>query len=261
MNKSAYLAGPFIGELDWELYRFAPYAIHLKRENPNAKLIVYTRPTRFDLYGSYADILVPLNLKYEKQYEQHCFGLFGFDNKDYDLLKDFYYKKYAKRYEIEDHIVPDVCIWRKKIKWQFSRSEMDYNFRPRKQNEKILDGLFDSTNSVFVSSGDSDIRRSLSNMGYDPIMQHWLIDVVKNNGTNLETSFVGCLIVLIKKCRFVVSNVNSLSAKIALLLGVPVISINEKMKYDSVRLLNPFNVPVINCYEIEEGVDIYEDNF
>ena len=60
---------------------------------------------------------------------------------------------------------------------------MDYNFRPRKKNEKLLDGLFDLTNNVFVSFDDSDIRRSLSNMGYDPIMQHWLFDVVKNNGT------------------------------------------------------------------------------
>ena len=37
MKRSAILVGPFVGELEWEMYRFAPYLIHLKKENPKYK--------------------------------------------------------------------------------------------------------------------------------------------------------------------------------------------------------------------------------
>jgi len=58
MLDKAYLFGPFFGELSWEYFRFAPYAIYLKKISPDIKMIVFTRPSRFDLYGQYADILV-----------------------------------------------------------------------------------------------------------------------------------------------------------------------------------------------------------
>ena len=92
-------------------------------------------------------------------------------------------------------------------------------------------------------------------------MRHWLYDAVSHSKSNLKTSFVGCLILYLKECKFVVGNMSSPISKLALLLKIPVISVNETMTYDSISLLNPFNVPVINCYSIEEGVDIYEDNF
>ena len=62
-NPKAVLFGPFLGELSWEFYRFAPYAIYLKKRNPDIKLIVLTRKERFDLYGKHADILIPLRIK------------------------------------------------------------------------------------------------------------------------------------------------------------------------------------------------------
>jgi len=54
----AFLFGPFLGELSWEFYRFAPYAIYLKKHNPDVNIIVLTRKERFDLYGIYADIII-----------------------------------------------------------------------------------------------------------------------------------------------------------------------------------------------------------
>lgn len=260
-NKKVYLIGPFIGELEWEMYRFAPYVIHLKKENPRHKFIVYTRPNRFDLYGKHADILIPLNLKYEKRYKQQNFGLTQFKLPDYDLIQKFYYKKYSKRFDIIEHIVPDIAIWRNKIKWQFPRDKMNYDFQPRNGNFDLIEFLIDSTKGVFVTTKDSDIRHSLHNMNYNPLMHHWLKDLVSDSKDNLKTSFIGCLILYIRECKFVVGNMKNPICKLSLLLKTPVISINEKMSYDSIHLWNPFHVPVINCNNIEEGVEIYEDNF
>ena len=63
MRKSAYLIGPFIGELLWEFYRFAPYVIYLKKKNPKAEFVIFTREERFDLYGRYGSVLVPLRIQ------------------------------------------------------------------------------------------------------------------------------------------------------------------------------------------------------
>ena len=54
---------------------------------------------------------------------------------------------------------------------------------------------------------------------------------------------------------------NSTISRISLLLNKPLISINETMSYDSISLLNPFKTLVINCKNIEEGIEIYENNF
>lgn len=260
MKESAYLIGPFVGELEWEFYRFAPYIINLKKLNPECKFIVYTRPSRFDLYGKYADILVPLNLKNDEELIKECFSIRRFDVDKYNILIKYLFRKYTKRYLIVKHLYPDIEIWRRRIKWQFPRDEMDYNFQPRTANAEIIDGLFDSTNSVFICPHDSEIRHSVNDYGYDPVMLHWLEDVVKNQSDGIHSSFIGCVIELLKRCKFVVGNMSSSVSKLALLLKIPVISINEKMDYDSISLINPFNVPVINCENIEEGIKVYENN-
>jgi hypothetical protein len=260
MKKSAYLAGPFIGELEWEFYRFAPYLINLKKNNPENKLIVYTRPTRFDLYGSYADVLVPLNLKGEEALVKKNFGIVRFDDDKYNILIKHFFKKYKNRYKIVDHIYPDNKAWRNKVKWQFPREEMNYDFKPRKRNYDVIDGFFDTGSSVFICTEDGDTRRSLYYRGYEPIMLRWVTDIVETYNDGLQFSFLGCLIILLKRCKFVVGNMRSSIVRLALLLKIPVISINEKMEYDSIGLLNPFKTPVINAFNIDEGVDIYEDN-
>jgi hypothetical protein len=259
MKNRAYLIGPFIGELDWEMYRFAPYAIHLKKKNPDIKLIVYTRSTRFDLYGKFADILIPLYLKNE--YKQLNFGMKKIRLKDYELLQGYFIKKYQKKFEVVKHLAPDIDVWRNRIRWQYPRSKMDYNFQPRNDNLEVIDLFIDSDKNVFVANEDNDIRRGLFVREYSPVMYHWFKDVVSNSKSNLRTSFIGCLMFYLKECKFVVSNMSSSVAKLALLMKIPVISINETMTYDSINLLNPFNTTVINCGDIDEGIDIYENNF
>jgi hypothetical protein len=258
MKRDAYLFGPFIGEFEWEMYRFAPFAIHLKKKSPYSKIIVFTRSDRFDLYGKYADILVPLNLKNDKKYKQKKFAAQGFERRKYKLIADYFFKKYEKRFNILDHFYPDISTWRYRIKWQFSINEMDYDFQPRNTNKEIVGHLVDSPNNVLVNFRDSEIRHSLVERDYNPFMIDWFEDICEKKNSS---SFIGCLILYLKSCKFVVGNVDSSISKLALLLKIPVISINESMSYDEINLLNPFNTPVINCYDINEGIDIYEDNF
>lgn len=248
----AYLFGPFVGELYWECFRFAPYAIHLKKLKPKQKLIVFTRPSRFDLYGKYADVFVPLVLKKEDSYKQKCFKLDDFDRANYDALVRFFNKKYNDRHSIEDHYFPDVEEWRYKVKWQFPRDLMDYDFKPRSENEAIVsEYTMDSTGYVLFENGD-DIPN------YETIFVSDFKDFCFKKITN-KSSVIGCLILLIQNADFVVGNLKSFTSKLALLLQIPVISINEEMTTDSINLINPFKTPVINCSFVNEGVDIYEN--
>ena len=100
IKPEAYLVGPFIGDLYWECYRFAPYIIHLKKRYPKTKFIVFTRPQSFDLYGQYADVFVPLNLRKDKSYTPNCFGLKGFKIVDYKTLNSFFIKNKKKNKKI-----------------------------------------------------------------------------------------------------------------------------------------------------------------
>jgi hypothetical protein len=96
MKKKAYLFGPFFGEASWEYFRFAPYAIHLKKRNPKISFIVFTRPSRFDFYGQYADILIPLKIEKDNLYTQAAFKLVGFDIALADKIRDAFKIQYKK---------------------------------------------------------------------------------------------------------------------------------------------------------------------
>jgi len=108
MLNKAYLFGPFLGELSWEYFRFAPYAIYLKKISPNIKMIVFTRPSRFDLYGQYADILVPLRIPYEEDYKQSAFNLMKYRDSFYERMEKNFESYYEKKYRIMAHHCPDI---------------------------------------------------------------------------------------------------------------------------------------------------------
>jgi len=262
MKKSAFLIGPFIGEIEWEFFRFAPYIIHLKKKHPNDVFIVYTRPSRFDLYGQYADIFIPLYLKGDDKLKAYKFTIKYFNVKKYDILTSYYYDKYKSRYKIKKHIAPNINFLPSQVKWQFPRDEMDYDFRPRRSNYKVIDGIFDSTNHSLVCDvkNFSEYKHEIFDYGYEPISLNWVRDIVVNNSENLKISILGVVMAVLSRCRFVVGNLSSPVCKLALLFKIPVISINEKITYDNLRLINPFETPVINCRNIKEGIQIYEDN-
>ena len=105
----AILAGPFVGEMGWEILRFAPHVLwtKIKKYKSKVKLIVLTRSDRFDLYGEHADILEPLKLNEEGKI-QDCFRLTGFNKKEYHEIAKQFYKKYYTKYSIVDHIYPEL---------------------------------------------------------------------------------------------------------------------------------------------------------
>lgn len=246
----------------WELYRFAPYITYLKKEFQSKKIIVFTRPSRFDLYGSYADILVPLKILNDEPSKQFCFTIKDFGNENYRLLASAFKRKYEKRYIIKEHIYPDISMFYSKLKWQFPRNLMDYDFRPRIANLQFVKDNFENLENLVFVNEDINIS-SFSRLKYNIQNATVILNELEDDDVNdrLRRSFIGCCMVLIKRSKFVISNVNSFVGQLSLLLKTPLISINENISQDSINLMNPLNTPVIICKNIESGIEYYENNF
>jgi hypothetical protein len=243
----AFLFGPFLGELSWEFYRFAPHAIYLKKYDPEVKIIVLTREERFDLYGKYADVLIPLRIKHEEFFPQKEFGLRGYKVEYYNMIKKFFHLKYSKRFNVIEHFCPLADGWNRKIRWQFPRDKMDYNFQPRKK-------ICNLTKEVIR---EDDIIVDNEAVGYIK-----MDDCREINATDLFRDVnIGILIEALKMCEYVIGNMSFEISHLAVLLEKPLISIREKLSTDSIHLLNPLRTPIISCQNIREGVEIYENNF
>jgi len=256
MPNKAYLFGPFFGELSWEYFRFAPYMIHLKKTEPNIKMVVMTRPERFDLYGQYADILVPLNIQNDDMYKQQAFKMLGYDLTTCQRYSDIFRIRYKKKYSVVGHFVPDFSSLRYKVKWQFPRQKMDYDFTPRQANMKSINNMFKSQKLVITDEGYSYKTEKYNVVNIEDFKQ-WIGPTIDNK----RITYCGCLIHFIKKSNFVISNLKSDVGKLAILLGIPMIYPYRTLTYDQVSLLNPLNTPIIDCESILEGVEIYENNF
>lgn len=261
MKKSAYLVGPFIGTLQWEYMYFAPYIINLMKNDPSKKFVVFTRSSRFDLYGSYADIFVPLKISYDRNHLQEGFTIKGFKQKDYESLMRAFIQKYKKRFKIVRKIIyPEISQFSYKVKWQFPKKEMDYDFNPRRVNKDIADKFVDGYN-VFVNSSTDNISKNLEVGEYKVKYSNEYINQVRDFVNDGRLSILGCFIEALKKVDFVVGNMSSDIARLAILLKKPVITINEQLTDDEISLINPFKIPIIKCDDIKKGLEVYEDNF
>jgi len=254
-KEKAFLVGPFIGELSWEFFRFSPYVTYLKKEHSNIKIIVFTRADRFDLYGTYVDILVPLKLVNCKNKHQNGFTINGFSHDNYDMLVKLFKQQYKERYKIVDHIYPNITKHYYKLKWQFSRTLMDYSFSPRAKNREVAHTFMKPGQYIFA--GVEDHKNFAS---YEVKHSNVFSNEVKNFIDDKCTE-LGCMIEAIKISKAVVGNMDSDVCRLALLLKKPVIVVEEKMSEDSINLLNPFKIPVIKAPTVKDGVDLYENNF
>jgi hypothetical protein len=255
MKKKAFLFGPFFGELSWEYFRFAPYAIHLKKNNPKTRLIVYTRSSRFDLYGKYSDILVPLNIPKDEIYKQNSFKLCRFNKDISEKMKKFFHMTYEKKFDVE-HYCPDFSSFRYNLKWQFPRRDMDYDFNPRNNHSNLIQNLIPVEKFVIVDEG-----YKFSSSKYYVIRVEKFMRTIMEYVDNRTVTYMGCLIELIKKSTFTVSDLNSDTGRLSLLLKKPLIYPRRKLDYDSISLLNPYKTPIIDCDTALEGVMHYENNF
>jgi len=248
--QKTYLFGPFIGELSWELFRFAPYAIYLRRRE-SANIIVFTRSERFDLYGSYANILVPLSLPDDS--EEDCFKINGIDYYDYKILADIFYSKYNEKMEITDHFYPEIRGFKYRLKWQFPRYKMDYDFRPRAENIELIESIIED-GSIFIDLSWMNTDQTKMEM-IEKLYNH--IDstnVILCGIKDLETPFLsvdnieikpGCsllgyVISILRKSKLCIGNPYSPISHLSLLLGVSLASISPNLiDEDSLGLINP----------------------
>jgi len=252
MKAKAFLFGPFIGELSWEFFRFAPHAIYLKKKNPGLCIIVLTRESRFDLYGQYADILVPLRIKDDSSMERDCYKLLGYKEEYYNTLVKYFKIKFRKRYNIIKHYFPDIRLWRYKVKWQIHRNEMNYDFKPRKPNIVMANNAINGYIGI-VDNLETNARTNKNNIIKSTTLIKKLHKIIEPQAT-----LMGGLIESIKNVKFVIGTVNSDISQLALLLGIPLIHIGEPITLDYVSLINPGKTPVIIAKNINEGIRIYE---
>jgi hypothetical protein len=133
--ETAVLFGPFVGEMYWEAGRFAPLLPFLKAKKykgQKIKYIVWTREERFDLYGVYADILIPLRIDGDyRRHQPNCFRLNGLKPGEYEDMAKEFKKKYSKRFKIKEHFFPDVRKARFGSKNQFPTIRMIFKYKPR----------------------------------------------------------------------------------------------------------------------------------
>jgi len=243
-----FLVGPFIGELSWEYFQFAPYIIYLKKSNPKAKIIVCTRLDRFDLYGQYADILIPMKIKNDIKQNHYCFKIKKIDIKYYNNLVKLYFKKYNKNISIIQHIYPDISSFYYKFKWQFSRLMMDYDFKPRSSNKKIINKYIKKSD-IIINSCKSYNDKNIKTINELTLNYNKFIN-------NNENSLIGCYIESIKLCKGVIGYLNDNVSRLALLLKKPLFILDDKIDNDKANLLNPYKIPIIKISSIEEGIKL-----
>lgn len=152
----AVLMGPCVGELGWEILRFAPILPFYKRKkykNQDITFIVLTREDRFDLYGKNADILVPLEI--EGDYINclpNCFRLEGLSNLNYKSIAKQFKNLYSNRFKIVEHIYPVIDGKKFLHKHQFNSKQMIYKFLPRKENYNLIEDYLPSDKKIVVIS-------------------------------------------------------------------------------------------------------------
>jgi len=167
--EKAILLGPFVGEMYWEAGRFAPmlpFLLLKKYKKQNIKFIVLTREERFDLYGRYADILIPL--KIDGDYitkKPNCFRLDGLRPPEYENMAKTFKEQYSKRFQIIDHIYPDVTKAKFVNKNQFSTKQMIFQYKPRMENYELVNSYIPNGKPLVVLAPRyrNGFRRNWSN--------------------------------------------------------------------------------------------------
>jgi len=236
----------------------------MKKIYPKIKIAILTRPDRFDLYGQYADFLVPLKIGNDSVKNQIGFKLKGFKISEYNKLSSQFRHMYNKRFKIVDHYYPDITDYRYKIRWQFSRSKMNYDFKSRHKNVEIIKNTLSKKPFILITApyNTNFMKTLLSCIIKNKLNKKYLFltcgecgSIFKNIDIlhNKDTSKIGYLIEIIKRSRLVIGPKSDL-IHLSLLLKCPVISWGSTMKID---MINPLKTRVIiynttPCKSIED---------
>jgi len=251
MKKSIALFGPFIGSLSWEFYRFAPLMIFLKRLYPDKKIAVLTRPERFDLYGQYADYLIPLKLKGDKEKQQMFFTMKDFKLSKYGTLVRRFNIMYSKRFFVDSHYYPDISDFRYKVRWQFSKSHMCYNFKPRLQNNIVVKKFIKTKKTMLVIPANDDhfqkINKYVKNSGLHNKLSLFscgysnkIFQDINSIDEGNDISRLGILIEVLKNSILTIAPKSDIT-HLSLLLKTPVLSWGSSLNLD---MINPFKTEI-----------------
>ena len=274
MKENAVLMGPFVGEFYWEAGRFAPILPGFrsrKYKNKDVKYIVFTRPERFDLYGKYADILVPMHIDGDyKDKMPECFRLTGFGPGQVKELAKKFNDKYKDKYKILEHIYPDVSKGKFVNKNQFPRKMMVYNYSPRDENYTLVNNFLpknEKQNVVISPRYRRGFKRNwngwhkfynilskdsrLMNMynfiicgkpgEYVPDEKNRFLDMNTIPKTG-SSSLVGLLLVILENSVFTFGSQSAIP-NISLLYGVEVLEFGCQKRYHTVTY-NVKNTPI-----------------
>ena len=259
-----YLFGPYLGELSWEILRLVPFVAYMKKAHKETKMVVLTRPDRFDLYGMNADIMVPLVLQMDNEDLQDGHGIKGFDFQNHDKLVKAFSSRFDKKYDIIKHYYFDLTEPFRKVKWQtmkgFSRDKLYYDFRPRTGNRIVVDALTKNFDKMIYINFTLDISQSTDVIKDYKVFDRSFFDDMEST-IPIDASFIGCYIELVKRCKFVIGSLDDPLSILSLMLGIPLMVVNEKVREDAAKMLNPVKTPIIQCPNLERGVKIYETNF
>jgi len=239
-KKKVVLAGPFIGDPRWECLYFCGYVLYLVTSK-NLGLVVCTRPDRFDLYGRYADILVPLQFQESKSLFKG-FTDTSVSNSRYHVYAKKFASYYQKKFDVVKHVYPEISDFSSLVKWQFPRHQVNYSFRPRKKCYSRVRHLLDDMN-VFVSFNYEFVSDQFNVVTSDDLVFDF----------DLTFSYLGCLIEVLKRCIFSICDITSIEAQLSLLVGTPVIS-TELISEERLRLINPKDTLTVICKDVDKGV-------
>lgn len=134
-DKESICFGPFMGELGWELFRWAGFIRNFKTKNPNKKIFCSTRKGREDIYyGSIDDIHT---FKIQGDYISARANMYRCDFincNEYKRIMISAKNKFRTAFFIEP---PKNISYRN----FFSYDEMDFNFTPRRENLKVIKSI------------------------------------------------------------------------------------------------------------------------
>jgi hypothetical protein len=149
VKQKVILVGPFVGELYWEFFRFAPYVF--KQNDRNYPLVVLTRPDRYDIYGDRAIEFIPLTIKGDstKRFGE-CFKMIGLEIDDYKKIADTFRQQMELKYKIVDHFIPPFKKPMYLDKDYYPISHRLFDYKPRSANKKLVDDFLKNVTKPIV---------------------------------------------------------------------------------------------------------------
>jgi len=149
IKQKVVLVGPFVGELYWEFFRFAPYVF---KQNPrNYPLVVLTRPDRYDIYGERAIKFIPLGIKGDSINRfGECFKMIGLDIEDYDKISKNFYEQMSLKYKIVNHFVPPFKKPQYLDKDYYPLEDRLFEYKTRSDNISLVNNFLKNNNKPIV---------------------------------------------------------------------------------------------------------------